>query len=381
MRFAKILVVTSMVAGLLACGSAENATGRKTPAVADDGGDDSGSTGADKPKDAALLDYFRDDVDFTAAQLEAGASNCSYLTDKAGRLDELVIPWPDDLKNFMAAQLEANFPLAGKLDTFLHGLYLVKDETFLDESGDDLGIGGLTCDRGEDNKGLLFLSESVFVTQRLEEGLGTWQTLQAVQYDYLLLEVPDQAFFTLVHELFHAVDTKMFYRTTDQDALAKREESILLAWKDFDTPKWDAITMTTLRGVDVLGEYWAARKKYPLACRAKAARLPLGLQDYTANEIKTELSHLKNDTNFLVPYTMANAAEDFAETLAAYVVGSRTSKWDLRVVYDQPITDTLDGLTAIYTHDSGEIIRTSAPHREKMCFFAEMSLDEDCRVE
>jgi hypothetical protein len=384
MQSLKHLLILAALLGQ-SCGS-EDGTNRKTPTgTLVPGGDSSNNDGeinnnSGSAPDATTLSFFKDRVDFTAAELTDGVSNCSFVTDKASRLSSLIIPWPDDLKEFLARELKNRFPLQASMSDFLAGMYLVKDELFDDatNSGDGGGYAGLTCDRGKDNKGLIFLAEEILVNQRKKGGLGKWQSMQGVQYDYMLVEVPDQAFFTLVHEIFHAVDMKLFVQTKDTKSLQERDESIRLAWAEYDVPKWSRISMTTLKEVDMLAAYRSARKKYPLACRAKNQLPGLQLKDYTAQEIKTELSHLKNDTNFLVPYAMVNAAEDYAETMAAYVVGSSAKQWDKRIVYSQPIGDTLSGLTEIYRHDSGDIIKTSSKHRDKMCFFAEMTFGGNC---
>jgi len=58
----------------------------------------------------------------------------------------------------------------------------------------------------------------------------------------------------------------------------------------------------------------------------------------TAQQLADELRYLADETNFIVPYTMANAIEDFAETLTVYHFLVKHDKADRRRVYDQNLT-------------------------------------------
>lgn len=301
-----------------------------------------------------VTELFKDEQDFTIAQLESGASNCSDITRHAN-LKDLLLPWPESLRSFLVAYLD-RFPRPGLIEASVAGFYLVKDEALRFPGGG--AAAGLACDRGDDNKGVIFLSATSFVSERSgqgrsdQSGPGVWHDNAVVTDRYILQQTGDNAAITLIHELTHAIDNKLFTHATSETRQL-RQAIYAMSWQGFSEPLYQKVSI------------------YSLGSRhAPALQLD---SNKTPEELAGELRYLADKTNFIVPYTMASSAEDFAESIAVYYFGVAFGSWQIRTVYDKDLKkEGLTGANKLYVHDTKKILGSSPEQKKKLCAMAEL---------
>jgi hypothetical protein len=87
--------------------------------------------------------------------------------------------------------------------------------------------------------------------------------------------------------------------------------------------------------------------------------------------LANELKDLQDRSNFIVPYSLASPAEDFAETLTVYYFGVYYQSWQKRTVSA--------GKQPLFVHDTEKILQTKTQHIDKTCAAAELIFDE-CKL-
>lgn len=325
----------------------------------------------------ALTALFRDELDFEVDELK-GDVPCTPVEARKSTVKDEVIPWPEELRRFVVPYLKS-LPISAKLPEAVHGFYLVESQVLEED------VGGIACVRASDKKGAIFVNVRHAVEMREETGVGSYGTAEGVSDSYIFLTMRDIAASTIVHEAMHAVDFK-FYQYGVETDLRTRDTVFDLSWAEYDQPK-DADKISILSLTDgspapqAGAKLKAARQAYR-GCSVRRSRVGgLALTGASASTLATELRYLAEDTNFIVPYTMANAIEDFAETLTVYHFLTEYQKADRRQVYDQDLTQVpLADATLLYDHDVTKIVDDNPKQKEKLCEFAELIFGEDCRL-
>ena len=318
--------------------------------------------------------FFKDEMDFTIDELRTGATNCSDIIE-ASDLKSRLHPWPSALKEFLIDELK-QFEAAPLLNLSLYGIYLVDTEIMTNpETGTSAGIA---CDRGGDYKGLVFLNHDSFIRDRTK-GVGTWQDLHVVTNQYIIQDAGDNAAATLIHELIHTIDNKLLVHG-DKTARDLRSKIFEMSWQNFTTPKSARIGIFFLNENDNPIESMSkGLKQSGTGCNRKfAARSPdeqNAPSDTSARpeDLAGDLRYLAERTNFIVPYSMASAAEDFAESMTVYHFGLKRDSWQIRTVYASAVTPrTRESTKSLYRHDTESIIKSAPTHMAKICAMADL---------
>jgi hypothetical protein len=280
------------------------------------------------------------------------------------------------------------FPAVDKGVLSVFAIYLVAYEV-LSDPGTKASAAGLACDRGTDYKGIIFLNVASFVGDRAEDGIGAWRNLRAVSSRHVLLEAGDNAAVTMIHEVLHAIDNKLLVNGTDEALRTARGAAMEASWKTFLEPKYNRISRYSLAESNTP----AASKGTPVdqlrdglkgrgfTCRTRGTGDDaMGLTGATPEKLAEELKYLAEQTNFIVPYAMASAAEDFAESLTVYYFGVYQDSWQTRTVYAHDIrAKGPDGGQVLYKHDTAAILRTSKLQSTKACALATLVFGS-CRL-
>jgi hypothetical protein len=292
-------------------------------------------------------------MQFTRDDLLNGSTNCSDIFDET-HIEDHIVRWPPELKAYFLNVL-SRFPKLELISNSVHGIYLVTDESMKDPLNNTTAAG-LACDRGVDFKGIIFLNYNSMVKKRLAKGVGSWQESRTKSNKFIDVNEGDGAAITLMHEIFHAIDVKMFMHGNADD-LKKRLDLKNKSWVG-NIPKFrrGAILALSDGNQEIFGQ--DRRCTHP-------EHFGLGL---TSNDdptsLASELRYLQEQTNFLVPYTMASPAEDFAETLTVYYFGNYYKSWPKRTVSVEK--------KSLFVHDTELILRTKKQHIEKTCAAAEL---------
>ncbi len=292
-------------------------------------------------------------MQFSREDLINGSTNCSDILDET-HIEDQIISWPPELRAYFLEVL-SRFPKLELISNSVHGIYLVTDESMKD-SINNTTAAGLACDRGGDFKGIIFLNYNSVVKKRLAKGVGIWQESRTKSHKFIDVNEGDGAAVTLMHEIFHAIDIKMFMHGNADD-LQKRRDLKNKSWVG-NVPKYrrGAILALSDGNQEIFGQ--DRRCTHP-------EHTGLGLtSSVDAKSLASELKYLQEQTNFLVPYTMASPAEDFAETLTVYYFGSYYQSWQKRTVSFEN--------KPIFVHDTKLILRTKKHHIDKTCAAAEL---------
>jgi hypothetical protein len=312
---------------------------------------------------------FKDGPDFAIKDLREGHTDCSDIIQRAADrngnvVPDAFLPWPAELKAFLVAELE-QFPARSTIFDSVAGYYLVKGKILYDGSPNN-PTAGLACDRG-DHKGLIFLSERTFVTQRQGAGLGKWQEIDYTADQFVRVHSGDNAALTLIHESMHAIDTRHF---RDGNAGVARRAAMEQSWVNATTPRSNRIATLALdNGVKARLPNERGRACSWALTAGRNLSLAAGNRPPTAKELADGLRYLAEKTNFIVPYTEANSAEDWAESLTVYYYGTLYrgldghGSWQRRVVKD--------GKKELYTADT-ERIAQQPQHVSKLCGLARL---------
>lgn len=318
---------------------------------------------ADNSSDAkptSISSLFKDTVDFDKSDVAAGSTNCTDITSKED-ISGLIITWPEDLKIFLSEVL-SSFPAQQLITASVHGIYLVPNSVLYDQVS-KISTAGLACDRGSDYKGLIFLNYNSVVQKRSGKGIKVWQPTFSVSNKAINVSEGDAAAVTLIHEIFHAIDNKLFQHGS-LDAFGRRQAFKNLSWLD-EKPRASRGQILSLAEVSATGHSQARRCSHTL--RADFSLTTATDAKPTAAEVKglaDELRNLADNSNFIVPYTLASPSEDFAETLTVYYFGAYLNNWQKRDV-------RLDG-QSVYLHDTGAILQTKQQHKSKVCAAAKL---------
>jgi hypothetical protein len=310
-------------------------------------------TGSSDAKGTVISDLFRDALDFNPQDVREGSTNCTDIIDNPD-VAGLFLKWPDQLKTYLSDILD-KFPSQQLIKAAVHGIYLVPNSAMYDPTT-KTSSAGLACDRGSDFKGLIFLNYNSVVQKRSRLGVGDWQASQSISNAYISVTEGDAAAVTLIHELFHAIDNKLFQHGSPEN-LGKRHAFQSQSWIG-DAPKYARGMILSLNEAGT-GNAPARRCKHS----GKTVLQLLGARE-DAQGLAQELQDLQEKTNFIVPYTMASPSEDFAETLTVYYFGAYYRSWQKRVVSfeKQPI----------FIHDTEFIIKTKQQHKSKICAAANL---------
>lgn len=345
------------------------------------------ATAGPVPTRAEIMGLFKDKDNFrnedTLPGLKSGRTSCATILNREKAMMGSILPWPKDLKDFLADQLEglpAEGGLSAKAFGSLAAVYLVKKEILTGSDGSM--AAGLACDLGGSNLGVLFLNEVTFVEERQAKGLRTFQGFSAVPRPHLLIKTGDNAAITFIHEVFHAVDNKYFRDAANEQVFRARREVIDLSWKASGESRF-----TSFEALDLAGGHTPAARQAvvsPRGCRAQFDALNLvdGGVGQTPEAVRASLSALAETTNFIVPYAQENWSEDFAESLAVYYFGIYQKSWQRREVYLEDLRKTPDPArrTAIYIADTKAILRVQELQRAKMCALVELVFGKDKEV-
>lgn len=321
---------------------------------------------------------FKDYADFSLDELRAGATNCDDIL-RFPNIADLVRPWPRELRKFLGAQLTA-LPIVPLVEQSVFGLYLVDSSVMRNEK---TGMAaGIACDKG-DYQGLVFLNYDTFVRDRRQAGLAVWQDERVATNTFIRQEAGDSAVITLVHEIFHAIDNRLLIHGTPELRVA-RQKIMDLSWEGFGVPKAKPINIFALAsdaprlsledGLKANGYGCARGSLSPFVNQASASSAA------EPKELASDLEYLANDTNFIVPYTLASSAEDFAETLTVYYFGSHLNSWQIRTVFDRGSNGAPDLRRELFRANTAAIAKDKPAQLDKMCTMAQM-LFGSCRLD
>lgn len=309
-------------------------------------------------ENSSLEDLFHDNLDFDIEDVRNGSTNCNDIIDNAD-VAGLMMKWPAEFKTFLAGVLK-KFPSPQMIRASLHGIYLVPNSALYDELTKSTSAG-LACDRGSDYKGLIFLNYDSMIRKRSRGPIDQWQNSSSVSNKFLTTLEGDAAAVTLMHEVFHTIDNKLFVHGTN-DALQRRQAFLGQSWVG-EKPRFDRGAILALRDSEDLS---GRRCRYT---QSVSAALTTSRDD--ADALAEELRNLADNTNFIVPYTMASPSEDFAESLTVYYFGVYYRSWQKRTVTFEK--------KPIFVHDTEQILNTKQQHKTKVCAAAKMIFG-DCRL-
>lgn len=329
---------------------------------------------------------FQKDRILDVMSLGGARTNCETVTAKGTDLTDNIIPWPSDLKEFLASEI-MDLPVGVRklAGNSLDGIYLVSEESL--KASDGVIAAGLACDRGDNNKGLIFLNEYSFLTERQTRGsLGSFQSYSLIPLSTpnLMIESGDNAAITLIHEIFHAIDNKLYQGTRSSELRKLRLQAQNLSWSNNESlyPNYSrGLALALAVGEAGLG----LKASIPhFGCRLQKAYLvdsdskPLGLAPVPPQELADELQNLAESTNFIVPYTQMSQSEDFAESLAVYYFGAYKKSWQVRKVYAEDLSKVpIKTANLLYKADTKAILQSVDIQREKICTLAKLVFGDD----
>lgn len=347
-----------------------------------------------------ILGLFKTASDFAdkrvLQEVSLGRSSCKTITSKGSAVAAGILPWPPELKDFLTDLLEelptnSADPKKGLRDRAVRSIdsvFLVSKEVL--QSDDGTMAAGLACDLGETNKGVLFLNEFSFVTDRIEDGLKSRKTYSVIPSPHLVIKSPDNAAVTFIHEVFHALDNKYFKDPQNTQEFELRKEITNLSWLNNREPRY-----RTVEGLDLVGtddgtngpDHRSYRGCRPVNSLTLKSSELFGLAESSPEDIANRLQTLQSKTNFIVPYTQANPSEDFAESLAVYYFGKYNGTgergfgqngWQRREVYRDDLRKAQPRASRILqVYDTQTILNEYPLQRTKMCKLAALVFNED----
>jgi hypothetical protein len=220
---------------------------------------------------------------------------------------------------------------------------------------------------------VIFLNEDEFVSHpRMRVKVGAWYETENLVHNSVLENHGDQTLFTLIHELFHAIDLVHYIGSTNEANKAGRKVVTDLSWNSLTSPKY------ARTGVLALTPFAIPVVPKPVTTDTLREHFVFSLHD-DADDQMADYKTLATKTNFLTPYSSANAIEDFADTLATYYFGTRYNSWMLRSVFAADLTVTpVSQAHLLYVFDTRQIVHNSEPHKDKACRMAELVFGENC---
>lgn len=336
---------------------------------------------------------FKDKSDFTPADLRNGFIACAALEDLAPDL-EPAITWSPMMRSYLANELK-KFPDHDLLFSSVSGIYLTSAANLEYKKGKRKGrVGGITCQNSASKKSIIFLNNEEFVSQpKMTIKVGSWYETANLVHSSVLENHGDQTLYTLIHELFHAIDLVHFVSGSDPKRKLDRQKITNLSWNSLTDSRFGSGGGMALTGPPTEISPETLKKHFSFSIH-ESTDLALTIAEVannsktppTADEIlaaaKKQTDYYTNlamKTNFLTPYSAANAIEDFADTLAAYYFGTRYDSWMVRKVFDHDLSITpISQAALLHTFETSLIVRTSPAQNEKVCLMARLIFAESC---
>ena len=312
-----------------------------------------------------VLDLFKDTSTIVPSLLASGSTDCLGI-DNAANFNDVVEPWPPGLKAFLAAEI-SKFPEFDLVTGSVAGFFLAKSSFLsapdLPENGT---IAGIMCSVGGEQRGYVFLNSKLYVNDRQAKGpLENYQSVKELVSPYVLSEHGDQALYTLVHEIFHAIDQAYFMENQDSTKISGRVAVFDMAWQGSG------------ESIDDRADIYARRVSLSgHICSPKF----FSLAPENPDELAAEYRKIVENTNFISPYSQSNPFEDFADTLATWYFKNVLDNGLVRTVFSDDLTAVpLANARQLYKFDTKEILRTSARHRSKVCAMVDLVFaSQDC---
>jgi hypothetical protein len=316
---------------------------------------------------------FQNDSLETPANLDEGLSTCGKiiaLPDFEGVLHQ----WPSELSRFGTRELE-RFPDKDLLLKSLNGIFLI-DGNLLDFQGAGGQVAGLMCDNAIGDN-FIFLNYEMFVTERAETGpIGEWQQIKGIINKHIVTSHGDQFVFTLIHEIFHAVDHKSFLYDRQESAEAqKRDQIIEETWVNPETSRfeeYDDVIMLTGKNIKLsCGKIDRSSKTFGLTESVLSS----------GDDLAVSYKEFYENTNFISFYASTNSYEDFADTLATWYFARTYNNGLNRVVYKEDLSDgNIEGATKLYEFDTIATLAKSAFHQSKVCALVSLVFSMNCEI-
>ena len=197
-----------------------------------------------------------------------------------------------------------------------------------------------------------------------------------------MIESGDNAAITLIHEIFHAIDNKLYQGATSSEQRKLRLQAQNLSWGN-NKPIYPNYS----KGLSLTGggdEKGFVAPTPHFGCRLQKAYFvdadskSLGLAPTPPQELADELQNLAESTNFIVPYSQVSQAEDFAESLAVYYFGAYKNSWQIRRVYAEDLSKVpIKTANLLYKADTKAILKSVEIQREKICTLAKLVFGDD----
>jgi hypothetical protein len=300
------------------------------------------------PTVSTISELFLDTASFSPEELGTGFSACAQIQSQT-TFEGVVLPWPDDLKTFVELHLN-QFPDEELLRKSLNGIFLAPGKFLQYEEATGGTVSGLMCDTDERGN-FIFLNYEAFYTDRLKLGdVDQWHDIVGVIKKHILTSHGDQLIFTLVHEIFHAIDHARYLNEPSRKE--ERNSATQLSWDEGQKSKFGDQEIFALRN-----------KGAKLSCIHG-----FHLADETPDNLMKSYKRLAEETNFISPYASTNPYEDFADTLATYYFLRNYRDGLIREVYKENlITENSKDRTLLYKFDTSQILKTSQMQRTKMC--------------
>lgn len=346
-----------------------------------------------KASASQVSSLFKDTSDFQPADLKSGFIACAALEDLATD-NETVIAWQPLMRSYLTAEL-MKFPNHDLLFSSVSGIYLTSAANLENKNGKRKGrVGGITCQNSASKKSVIFLNEEEFVSvPKMTIKVGSWYETANLVHASVLENHGDQTLYTLIHELFHAIDLVHFVSSSDPQRKLDRQRITNMSWNSLTESKFQNTGVSALTGSSADMDP-ATLKKYFSFSIHESTDLALMITDEsgsvqpekTDEDIVTEAKKqasiyttLTQKTNFLTPYSSVNAIEDFADTLAAYYFGTRYNSWMVRKIFNRDLSITpLSQAELLYTFDTEVIAQNSPAQKEKACLMARLIFSENC---
>lgn len=325
----------------------------------------------DQAVNASFVSLFKDEADFAPADLANGFVACAGI-ESLTTAEGSAIPWPPHMRSYLAGEL-AKFPDSQLVLSSVSGIYLARAELLTGKER-QTRVGGITCQNRKTAKSVIFLNEDEFVSRpKMRIKVGAWYETENLVHNAVLENHGDQTLYTLIHELFHAIDLVHFISGNDGSKKAGRDRITDLAWTNLTTSKFEPtgiLAMTAARPNAALRE--------PITPESLRKHFVFSLHD-APEGLAADYTKLATQTNFITPYSSTNAIEDFADTLATYYFGTRYNSWMVRSVFDADLTNTpVSQAGLLYVFDTKQIMHDSEPHKDKACRMAELVFGENC---
>ena len=314
-----------------------------------------------------ILFLFKEDADIDPVDLDGGTTRCLSL-GTADTFADAVEPWPTGLRALLASELE-KFPEFDLVEGAVEGIYLAKASLLTRPGSTTAGtVGGIMCDTDDDERGYVFINYDLAVTKRKNSGpLHVYQPYSGILGPHEFSSQGDITVYTMIHEIFHAID--LTYFSSDSDEYADRIEIAEMAWSDPVTSIFET--------VDIFAHADGDTHTHTHDCIGSHGMF---LVPETPEELEAAYRHLAEETNYITPYSQANHFEDFADTLSNWYFLEIYDEKLVRTVYSSDLLSTLPAdADILYTFDTAEILEESTDHREKMCAMVNLVFsDQTC---